>query len=277
MAKKRRTPEEEEHTDETWLIPYADILTLLLALFIVLFASSQIDSQKFDDLSRSLSGAFSGGFNFFQHSPVVPINDELLDVNVDRGETNLRHPISGDHAPVQEDELLEQIQQETIDLEKLKRQLDEYIAEEGLDTELETQLNHQQLMITIRDTALFASGSAIIKQEAQHLAIAIATMLEQYPQYEIKISGHTDDVPMNTTEFPSNWELSSGRAVNFMKILLDNSVSDPSRFSATGYSEYRPIATNDTSDGRTRNRRVEVSIIRNFISDPQIINVQEQP
>lgn len=258
---KRHKAHDEEHIDETWLIPYADILTLLLALFIVLFASSQVDQVKFEQLSKSLNGAFNGGISFFQPSNVVPLDDNQdLDVAKDKEENEN----TNENEQISEEERLEQIKQETNDLEKLQKQLDQYILENELVNHLETRLNHQQLMITISDSALFASGSAMVKPDSQILAVAVADMIEQYPQYEIIIAGHTDDVPINTSEFPSNWDLSAKRALNFMTILLQHDQSDPARFSTTGYGEYRPISTNSTSEGRSENRRVEVSIMRNY-------------
>lgn len=268
MTKKRK-PAEEPKTDETWLIPYADLLTLLLALFIVLFASSHVDQGKFDQLSRALSGAFSGGFSFFQSSDIIPITDHeevFREADIWREHT---HPI-----PVSQAERLEQIEKETNELIALQGQIDQYIENNGLSSSLKTQLNNQQLMLTISDVALFASASAEVKPEARELALSIAKMLKQFPQFEVKVSGHTDNVPINTREFPSNWELSASRALNFMRILLDEDEPNPGRFSATGYGEYRPVATNDTPEGRTQNRRVEVSIIRNY-TNGEIIDLEE--
>lgn len=269
MEKKYKHQSEEEHTDETWLIPYADLLTLLLALFIVLFASSQVDQFKFEQISKSLSGAFTGGFSFLQPSSVVPPDNN---VNLSYFTEQERR----DGNDLSNSEILERIQQETEDLNALKMQLDVYIADNGLTDALETHLNQQQLMITISDSALFDSGSAVVKQESQLLAIAIADMLEAHAQYEIIIAGHTDNVPIRTAEFPSNWDLSAKRALNFMKILLANSESDPARFSTVGYGEYRPIASNETAEGRAENRRVEVSILRNFTDSILEMNISEQ-
>jgi chemotaxis protein MotB len=129
-------------------------------------------------------------------------------------------------------------------------------------------------MITISDNALFASGSAVVKPESKSLALSIANLLVQYPGYEIVVSGHTDNEPISTTEFKSNWDLSSARAIRFMDILLSNKKLDPKLFSAIGYGEYRPVASNATTEGRAKNRRVEVSIIRKY-TDPD--SVREVP
>jgi chemotaxis protein MotB len=155
----------------------------------------------------------------------------------------------------------------------LKKQLDTYIKENGLTDDLETKLNQSQLMITISDKALFASGEAVVKPEARQLAKAISNMLQQFPDYEVIVSGHTDNVPISTYEFPSNWDLSSVRALNFMKILLLNTNLDPKKFSAIGYGEYHPVASNDTAAGRAQNRRVEVSIIRKYVDSTEQLGV----
>lgn len=252
---RRRNKEENKKADETWLIPYADLLTLLLALFIVMFAASQVDQEKFDQISKALSGAFSGGFSFFQSMDVVPVqNQDSFSIGENIWDEQSRSTTN--------EEKLEQMEKETSDLESLQEQIDQYIADNNLVGSLDTHLNHEQLKITISDVALFASASAVVKPEAEALAKSMAEMLKQYPQYEVKIAGHTDDVPINTVEFPSNWELSAKRALNFMKILLEIDHEVPGRYSAVGYGEYRPIATNETVDGRSQNRRVEVSILR---------------
>lgn len=270
MSKKRR-PQEEHHTDETWLIPYADLLTLLLALFIVLFASSQVDQEKFEQLSNAFTGAFSGGFSMFQSTDIIPIDDELV-----YRESDVWNEWTSSSEDAQSSALAEQlelIEKETNELIALQEQIDDYIVESGLADSLQTHLNNQQLMITISDVALFASASATVKPDGHTLALSMAEMLKQYPQYEVKVSGHTDILPINTPEFPSNWDLSAKRALNFMKILLDDDEPNPGRFSAVGYGEYRPVATNETVDGRTQNRRVEVSIIRNYV-EPDVIDVE---
>ncbi|WP_031515402.1 OmpA family protein [Desulfofalx alkaliphila] len=229
MSNNRRQRNDEKF-DESWLIPYADLLTLLLALFIVLFASSTIDSQKYNALKDALSAAFSG--------PRVIDTDTLPQTILEN---------------------MEKSNQE-IELVQLKQQLDLYIMEHNLDMDLKTTLAEGSLLITIRDYALFDSGKADVKPESKNTLVAMSNILEKYPNYEVVVSGHTDNVPINNIEFESNWDLSSKRAINFMKILLSNEKLNPYRFSAIGYGEYRPIATNETEEGRAQNRRVEVAI-----------------
>ena len=260
MADNKHGEHHEEHVDESWLIPYADLLTLLLALFIVLFASSQIDQKKLDQMSESFKGAFTGGTGFFDYFGVVePMKnpdetsqnrepDEITDPDAQQqNQQNTPAPSSSGN-----------VEQEN--LKELKGKLDKYIEANGLNTQLETKLSDDFVMITIRDQALYASGSAVVKPEARELGKAISAILANYPDYEISVSGHTDNVPITSGSYNSNWDLSTARSLNFMKVLFDNSKVKPERFSSTGYGEFRPIASNDTVEGRAQNRRVEVSI-----------------
>ncbi|GGG25467.1 flagellar motor protein MotB [Paenibacillus abyssi] len=258
MSKKHKHNDHEEHIDESWLIPYADLLTLLLALFIVLYAMSSVDAAKFEEMSKAFSVAFNTGAGVLENTSVITTGTQKDNREDDKksGEAN------------QDQEQLSRqalMQQEQEDLEKLKKQLDEYIQKNGFTSQLDTRLNHSQLMITISDTTLFASGSATVKPESRRLAVAIADMLQQYPDYKIIVAGHTDNEPISTAEFESNWELSSKRAIHFMNILLLNPELDRTRFSAVAYGEYQPVASNATNAGRAENRRVEVQIIRKYI------------
>nr|WP_245347301.1 OmpA family protein [Cohnella lubricantis] len=240
------------------MLPYSDLMTLLLALFIVLFAASAVNTSKLEALQDAFTSAFTSGIGILDQSASMQSKSELSKHAKDNpGEAGIKTE-TDEH---QKEKLM---QQEQENLEKLKKSLDQYIDKNGLSSQLETQLNQSQLMITISDTALFASGSADVKPDAQKLAVAIGQMLQGYPDYEIIVSGHTDNEPISTAQYASNWELSSKRAINFMKILLQNPAFDPKLFSAIGYGEYRPVDTNATAAGRANNRRVEVSILRKY-------------
>ncbi|MFD0712939.1 flagellar motor protein MotB [Paenibacillus sp. GCM10027626] len=270
MSKKFKKEHHDEHMDESWLIPYADLMTLLLALFIVLYAMSSVDSQKFQDMSKAFNIAFNTGMGVLDNSSVINDNKQM-----DNADKTKRRP--SDEAKKKEQERAALMKKEQEDLEKLKKQLDQYIKQNGLTNQLDTKLNQSQLMITISDNALFASGSATVKDESRNLALAIANMLANYPGFEVIVSGHTDDQPISNVEFKSNWDLSSSRAIRFMDILLSNSVLDPHLFSAIGYGEYRPVDTNDTTLGRAKNRRVEVALIRKYADPDNSASIQVTP
>ncbi|AEI39480.1 flagellar motor protein MotB [Paenibacillus mucilaginosus] len=271
MSKHHKKHHHEEHVDESWLIPYADLLTLLLALFIILFASSQTDSKKYNAIMQSLNAAFTSGTGFFEMSNVVPMTDPNPGAKKNDGADGQQQNPETPQTPAEQKTEEEKqkalevaFQEEKRQLEELKQKLDDYIQNNNLSTQLETKLTNDMLMITIRDNALFASGSATVKPEAQALAVSMSNMLAQYPGYNIEVAGHTDNVPISRRDFESNWDLSGVRAMNFMKILLRNTALSPEKFRTIGYGEFQPVDTNDTPEGRAKNRRVEVSIIRNL-------------
>lgn len=253
-SKKRKT--EELHADETWLIPYADLLTLLLALFIVLFAMSQVDESKASQLSNSLRMAFQGGSGILKFEnpiqPPIPIDsnnakqDDLTHSNEPITEANRKY------------------QEETRQLNELAEKLNLYLIENNLKGALTTEVSEQGLLITIEEKALFRSGKANIIGNARELAQKISTLLEEVPAREITISGHTDNIPMKNHEFASNFELGSARANNFLSIILENPNLDVTNFKTASYADNRPVADNSTPEGRAKNRRVEVMIERQF-------------
>ena len=250
MAKKKRGKKHEEEASEAWLLPYSDLMTLLLALFIALFAISQTDQTKLNQLAQAFSAAFNmGGPSFFDKmGPNVSTQRELMTNSEDVGNA----------AYIQENQ----------NLENLQEQLDNYIQQNNLEDQLSTQLEEEGLMIRIKERALFPSGSADLVPESQRIGPVVAGLLAAVPE-RVLISGHTDTDPISTAQFPSNWELSSVRAMTFMKYLLSiNENLNPARFSAIGYGEYRPIAPNDTAENKQKNRRVEILIARTLSFNP---------
>ncbi|ANS76327.1 flagellar motor protein MotB [Paenibacillus yonginensis] len=264
MSKKNKKHEpHEEHNDESWLLPYSDLMTLLLALFIVLYGMSTLDAKKFEELSQAFNAALTGGVSVLDQST---INGKTKNTPTKEQDNQNTSTLTAQNM-TQLQKRNELRKQEEEDLEKLKKQLDQYIKQSGLTSQLATKLNQSQLLITISDNALFPSGSALVKPEASALAKALSGMLQKFPDYEILISGHTDNVPIDNDQFASNWDLSFARARNFMEILLQNNKLDPKMFSPIGYGEYHPVADNNTEVGRAKNRRVEISIIRKY-QDP---------
>ena len=245
MARKKHAKPHEEEAGEAWLLPYSDLMTLLLALFIALFAMSQTDSSKMQALAQAFTAAFNmGGPSFF--SGMGP--------SMSMPSTPSSGAESSNSAYMEENENLREAQEK----------LEQYIKENNLQDQVSTELTEDGLMIRLKEKALFASGSASLQGQAEQIVPVIAALLSSLPE-RVTISGHTDNVPISTAQFPSNWELSSSRAVNLMRGLMGAQPSlNPARFSALGYSEYRPIASNDTEEGRAQNRRVEVFIARSM-------------
>ena len=245
MARKKRGKPHDEELNEAWLLPYSDLMTLLLALFIALFAMSQTDSSKMQALAQAFTAAFNmGGPSFF--SGMGPTTAMPNTPTTASDSTNAAY------------------MQENENLREAQEKLEQYIKENNLQDQVSTELSEEGLMIRLKEKALFASGSAALQGQAEQIVPVIAGLLASLPE-RVTISGHTDNVPISTAQFPSNWELSSSRAVNLMRGLMGVQPSlNPARFSALGYSEYRPIASNDTEEGRAQNRRVEVFIARSM-------------
>ncbi|WP_200883360.1 flagellar motor protein MotB [Planococcus sp. CAU13] len=267
----KRKKKHEDHVDESWLIPYADILTLLLALFIVLFAASEVNSQKFQEISDSFNKELQGGTGILDNQSAVETFEETSKL----AEPNDADPTEGEATtpPEAEEEVddnkiemtAEEIEQLALaedykELAAIQDKIKAYIAERNMEDKLEAELTSKGLVLKIKDGVLYRSGSADLSEESQTITAEIGNMLVTDPPRSIFIEGHTDNVPSTSAQFPSNWELSSARAINFMKILLENDNLDPRKFSATGFAEHQPIASNDTAEGRAENRRVEVLI-----------------
>ncbi|MFB1083343.1 flagellar motor protein MotB [Jeotgalibacillus sp. JSM ZJ347] len=271
--KKRKKKKHEEHMDESWLIPYADILTLLLALFIVMFASSTVDQSKFDQMSQVFNEIFAGGENVLDYASLVETEDTEDDI--DQAEGADPEELTEEEQQLQE-LLAAQSERETAaaadleELEEIQEQINEYIGANSLGEQFQTELTDEGLLLTISDSVLFASGSADVRSKYQDVAEDVAALLEFDPPRNVIITGHTDNVPISTAGFASNWELSVMRAVNFMKLVIENPNLDPRWFSAKGFGEFQPIATNDTEDGRAQNRRVEVLILPRVTSNGTI-------
>ncbi|MFL0378128.1 flagellar motor protein MotB [Paenibacillus amylolyticus] len=261
MKKAKKHEPHEEHIDESWLLPYSDLMTLLLALFITLFSMSSLDAAKFEQMASALSSALNGGSGVLDHTSMNPDTP-----GADLGKNKQEPTEITKKTPAQITDA-QMAQKEQEDLEKLKKRLDQYISKNGLSDQLNTKLNQSELKITISDNALFSSGRADVKPESRSLAKAISSMLQEFPEYEVVVSGHTDNIPISNNQYKDNWDLSADRALNFLKILLLNTQLDPSKFTPSGYGEYHPVASNDTNTGRAQNRRVEVSIIRKYQSN----------
>ncbi|WP_047980871.1 flagellar motor protein MotB [Ornithinibacillus contaminans] len=248
---KNKKHKEEHHVDESWLLPYADLLTLLVALFIVLFAMSEIDTKKYEELAAVFRNEFSSGDEGIMDnpSPIPP--------------TEVR-PEQKDKEEEHDKEETEEGTTELLNLQELQERINQYINENNLTDSLATQLSEEGLMISIKNDISFDSGSAVVKEDGRVVAREISNLLYTDPPHQVVISGHTDDVPMNNSQFGSNWELSVMRAVNFMNLVLENEDLDPTTFSAKGFGEFKPLVPNDSAENRARNRRVEVLILPNY-------------
>jgi chemotaxis protein MotB len=231
---RRKAKAEKPQNHERWLITYADLITLLLVFFIVLYAGSQEDSRKFAVLAQSLRAAFnnialdgSGG-----SSPVFTGSGAA---NAGGG------------------------QQQLEDFQSLVALLQRVAEERGLADRIDLRLEEDRIVIGLGSDLLFASGSAQIRPSAEPVLAAVAAALRGKPN-EIRVEGHTDDVPISTAEFPSNWELSAARATAVARRLIEAGVP-AARVEAAAYADTRPRADNRTPEGRAANRRAEIVVL----------------
>lgn len=237
--KKKKKVHHEEHVDESWLIPYADMLTLLLALFIVMFAMGQTDKAKLQKISQEFNIIFSGGSGLMESNGTVPIP----------GNPGSAYDTQG---VIEEDKMNE-----------VKLKLEEEIKNKGYGDKVKVALNKEGLEISIQDAVLFNSGDADILKEFSPLLLQISTMLQKLDN-DIKVVGHTDNVPIVNEKFRSNWDLSSMRAINVMRFMVDAGKLHAEKFSIQAYGQYKPKFDNSTPEGRAKNRRVEISIERKY-------------
>ncbi|MEW6725517.1 MAG: flagellar motor protein MotB [Bacillota bacterium] len=219
------------HTNnERWLITYADLITLLMIFFVVLYTFSNVDAKKFQAIAESLSGALGGEVIF--ENPLITQSEPATDANL----------------------------RDLENLGKVKEQIEKLIAEEELVGTVTVNAEERGLVISIQNTVFFASGSADLTPYARKIISKVTTILGQVPNL-VRVEGHTDNLPINTTRFPSNWELSVLRSTSVVHEMIRNGLP-PQRISASGYGEFRPKAPNDTEEHRQQNRRVDFVILR---------------
>lgn len=239
MRKKKQ--HHEEHVDESWLIPYADMLTLLLALFIVMFAMSKVDAEKFAKVSAGLNSAFMGGTSVLEKGDSGTSTD---------GTPSIVSDLSNG-----------QIEEATMNA--VKSQIEQEINAAGYSDKVEVSVNESGLEINIKDVILFDSAKADVKKESNPLLIQISQALKGLDN-NIKIIGHTDNRPINNGEFRSNWDLSAMRAINIMQFMSQYGGLPEDKLSIEAYGEYKAKYDNSTQEGQAGNRRVEISILRKY-------------
>jgi chemotaxis protein MotB len=258
MSRRRRPASHANH--ERWLVSYADFITLLFAFFVVLYASSQVDKRKVGKLALAIQVAFQEMGIFQASTTQVPIDPESpMPFNKAQAVENVQRNASLGRIASHPDGMLGG-GAENGDLAELQTELQTALAEEIKRKEIAMRREPDGLVISLREAGFFESGSAQMKSESQPAFDRIATLLRQR-DYRLRIEGHTDDVPIHTARFSSNWELSTARATEIIRLLIVRDGFAPDRLSAAGYAEYHPIASNGSAEGRGMNRRVDVVIL----------------
>jgi chemotaxis protein MotB len=259
--RKKGGGHEEEHVDERWLLTYSDMITLLMALFIVMWSMSVVNQGKFDKLAVSLHEAFSGKILPGGQAPLMPGSGEKTEQPAPTPPTPAIVPPRPGSEGKDDGTRSDAAQKEDEDLKHLKEEIDQYAETHGLAREVETQIARRGLVVRVlTDHVLFESGSASLAPPAGSLLDGLARLLKAEVRNPIQVEGNTDNVPVSG-RFPTNWELSTARATAVLRALLARGVS-ANRLSATGYADRNPIASNATDAGRRRNRRVELVVLR---------------
>ena len=251
----RKKKQEAEHDNsERWLLTYSDLITLLMIFFVVMYAISNVDAQKYQNLSKSLEGALnpaaftgagaSGAGNDSESdadssgSGADELSAEELAAALAEGTTNKLDP----------------------ELVAAAEEIQQLINQNGLQDKVSVSVQERGVVVGLMNTVLFDPGSAQIKQDAMSTLIAIGKIANGVHNY-IRIEGNTDDVPQSSARFPSNWELSVIRATEVVKLLIEKSGVEANRISAVGYGEYRPSVPNTSAENRAKNRKVDIVIL----------------
>lgn len=252
MARKKHA---EEHVNlERWLVSYADFITLLFATFVVLYALSQIDLAKFKDLKISLAKAFSSAPTILEGQPgaLDKKSNDVIDSGGQMDNQNIIPP------------MLDQpyAQKEESDFQDALSSMDNKKLDESKG--IKASVTERGLVIKLIGNVVFESSTAEVKKGSYKSLEDVGKMIKtKFPNHLIRVEGHTDNLSINSSVYPSNWELSSARASSIVRHMIANFGISKDRFSALGYSDSRPAASNATEAGRQENRRVEIVILRN--------------
>lgn len=245
MAKEKVVKDNSER----WLLTYADLMNLLLILFILLFAYSQVDTQKFQQLSQSFSSVFGLG------DPPSAV----------QGGSSSGNSLVDFPAIMPSPVIPSQYEEQQV--EGIANELSGLVEAEGLEGNVDVKLQERGVVISIRAQLIFRSGSAEVEKSSAEDIIKIGRdILSKIPDKYIRVEGHTDDVPIKTSAFPSNWELSGARANNVLKLLVEQGGVNPKMISFIGYGENQPRVPNDSDANRAKNRRVDIVILRDASS-----------
>ena len=225
---------------ERWLVSYADFMTLLFALFVVLFASSYHDKKAIQRVSSAVRTGFQEMGSFSVSTNMPEVSSELSNVNTVPASTENTN--SG------------------IDVVELQKKLNKALGKEIERREVVLRMTPEGFVISLHELGFFDSGEARLLPGASDKIKQIAKVLMQYG-LDMRVEGHSDDVPIHNVAFSSNWDLSTARATAVAMMLLNDSGFDPRRMSIAGYAQYHPIASNDTPEGRRANRRVDIVVL----------------
>lgn len=266
----------QQHVNhERWLVSYADFITLLFAFFVVLYSSSQVDKRKAGRLALAIQVAFQELGVFQTSNTKIPIKDEdaipfenvqvVENVSKDTDLKRIVNPMKGTLSSASETQSLQEAQ------EAIKKALDPEIKRR----EVSMSMRREGLVVSLKEMGFFDSGSANIRPGSLDAIARLSEVLKTRPE-NLRVEGHTDNVPIHTPRFANNWELSTARATELIQLLITKYGIPPSHLSAAGYGEFHPVAENNTPEGRAQNRRLDVVILAPFQPLPQQQPVDKQ-
>lgn len=243
MSKKRkvlRKGRENSSTAQPWIVTFSDTMTLLLTFFVLLYSMSSVDAEKFRNITYSIQQVLSGesGSSIIDDGYLEPLDRDQLEEISDH--------LDGAHLPTE--------------IETMYEHVNAYMEENDLDANVSVSRNKRGVFVDIKGAILFETGSDALKESGIELLENLQELLTSIDN-EIAVEGHTDNVPTNNVVYPTNWELSTARAVSVVRHLSEVESIDPTRLSAIGYGEYAPLVPNDTIQNRAANRRVNLLIV----------------
>lgn len=239
MAKRKH--DEAHENEERWLVTYADMITLLMVFFIVMFSMANTDLKKFETVAESLGNAF----NVLGTSP-----GSIMGVNKSSGSTSSASaPFSFAALPPRQRDFV----QVSTELAGTAQKL-------GLESAIDVRMNMEGIIISLSDTMIFEPGSAELRAEALPVLDTVGKILKDTSN-KVRVEGNTDDIPTNSPLYPTNWELSVARAVSIVRYLTDEMGIDPQRLSAAGNAEFNPLVPNDSRANRKTNRRADIVMV----------------
>jgi len=268
MSRQRRKARSAHISHERWLVSYADFITLLLAFFVLLYASSNLDKQKIARLAAAIHSAFHelDAFPGDTSKPykAVPSDPQLQPQS-----------LPPELEQLMKSELATRSHIAEIDVEKVRRELQEALGSEIKHGEIELRVTPLGFIISLNELGFFGSGEARLLPSAVWKLTRITRILNEH-DFDIRVEGHTDNRPVHKLQYRSNWELSTARATEVVRLLIEQFEVDPTRISIAGYGEYHPIASNDTSEGRQMNRRVDLVLLPH-ITPSETALAEKQP
>lgn len=238
MARKKKKPESEGLKGDEWLGTYSDMVTLLLTFFILLYSMSSVDSEKLKQLSKA-----------FNQVMVGTKGDSILQYDLYDGEV----PLVGGESDNKN--ISDKAQ-------SMYKGVKEFVKDNNLSDTVDITEDERGVILQLKDSILFQTGESKLKPESKDILNKINTLLKSVPN-SIVVEGHTDNVPIHNSQYDSNWDLSTARAVTVVRYFIEEKRENPSRFSASGYGEYKPLVANNSDDNRLKNRRVNILIVAN--------------